>query len=47
MKLSEIKSGQRISFLLKKNINTKEIEIINLNYPLSKETFVQIDKKKK
>ena len=46
MKLSEIKSGQRISFLLKKNINTKEIEIINLNYPLSKETFVQIDKKK-
>ena len=46
MKLSEIKSGQKISFLLKKNNNTKEIEIINLNYPLSKDTFVQIDKKK-
>ena len=46
MKLSEIKSGQKISFLLKKNNNIKEIEIINLNYPLSKDTFVQIDKKK-
>ena len=46
MKLSEIKSGQKIIFLLKKNNNTKEIEIINLNYPLSKDTFVQIDKKK-
>ena len=32
--------------LLKKNIRTKEIEIVNVNYPLSKETFVQIDKKK-
>ena len=46
MKLSDIKVGQKISFLLKKNIKTKEIEIINVNYPLSKETFVQIDKRK-
>ena len=46
MKLADIKTGQRISFLLKKNIKTKEIEIINVNYPLSKETFVQIDKRK-
>ena len=46
MKLTDIKVGQKISFLLKKNTSTKEIEIISVNYPLSKETFVQIDKKK-
>ena len=46
MKLTDIKVGQKISFLLKKNSSTKEIEIVNVNYPLSKETFVQIDKKK-
>ena len=46
MNLSDIKPGQKISFLLKKSIKTKEIEIVNVNYPLSKETFVQIDKKK-
>ena len=46
MRLTDIKTGQKISFLLKKSIKTKEIEILNVNYPLSKETFVQIDKKK-
>ena len=46
MKLADIKTGQKISFLLKRNFRSKEIEIINVNYPLSKETFVQIDKKK-
>ena len=46
MRLADIKTGQKISFLLKRNIGSKEIEIINVNYPLSKETFVQIDKKK-
>ncbi len=46
MKLTDIKTGQKISFLLKRNLKTKEIEIINVNYPLSKDTFVQIDKKK-
>ena len=46
MNLAEIKINQKISFLLKRNIKTNEIEIINVNYPLSKETFVQIDKKK-
>jgi len=46
MNLADIKTGQKISFLLKKNIKTKQIEVINVNYPLSKETFVQIDKKK-
>ncbi len=46
LNLADIKTGQKISFLLKKNIRTKDIEIINVNYPLSKETFVQIDKKK-
>ncbi len=46
MNLTDIKTGQKISFLLKKNFNTKQIEIINVNYPLSKETFVQIDKRK-
>ena len=46
MKLADIKTGQKISFLLKKNISTKDIEIVSVNYPLSKETFVQIDKKR-
>ncbi len=46
MNLTNIKMGQKISFLLKKNFKTKEIEIISVNYPLSKETFVQIDKRK-
>ena len=46
MNLAEIKINQKISFLLKRNTKTNEIEIINVNYPLSKETFVQIDKKK-
>ena len=43
MNLAGIKTGQKVSFLLKRNTNTKEIEIINVNYPLSKESFVQID----
>ncbi len=46
MKLTDIRTGQKISFLLKKNVKTKQIEIVNVNYPLSKETFVQIDKRK-
>ena len=46
MNLADIKIGQKISFLLKKNVKTKQIEIVSVNYPLSKETFVQIDKKK-
>ena len=46
LKLADIKTGQKITFLLKKNINTQEIEIVSVNYPLSKETFVQIDKKR-
>ena len=46
MKLADIKTGQKISFLLKKNMNTKEIEIVSVNYPLTKETYVQIDKKR-
>ena len=46
MNLAGIKTGQKVSFLLKRNTNTKEIEIINVNYPLSKESFVQIDKRK-
>ena len=32
MKLTDIKTGQKISFLLK-NTKTKQIEIINVNYP--------------
>ena len=43
LKLADIKTGQKITFLLKKNINTQEIEIVSVNYPLSKETFVQIE----
>ena len=38
MKLTDIRTGQKISFLLKKNVKTKQIEIVNVNYPLSKET---------
>ena len=33
MNLAGIKTGQKVSFLLKRNTNTKEIEIINVNYP--------------
>ena len=46
LKLTDIKVGQKITFLLKKGVNSQEIEIVSVKYPLSKETFVQIDKKK-
>ena len=45
MKLSNIIPGQKISFTLKKTKDRKSIEIVKINYPISKTTFVQIDKK--
>ena len=47
MKLSNIIPGQKISFTLKKTKDRKSIEIVKINYPISKTTFVQIDKKRR
>ena len=46
MKLSNIIPGQKISFTLKKAKDRKNIEIVKINYPISKTTFVQIDKRR-
>ena len=46
MNLSSIVPNQKINFILKKGKDSKNIEIVKINYPLSKTTFVQIDKKK-
>ena len=46
MKLSNIVANQKISFVLKKGRKNNQIEIVKINYPLSKTTYVQIDKKK-
>ncbi len=44
--LSNIVPGQKIRFILKKSKNGKDIEIFKINYPISKTTFVRIDKRK-
>ncbi len=44
--LSNISSGQKIKFILKKSENGKDLEIFKINYPISKTTFVRIDKRK-
>jgi len=46
MNLSNIAPNQKINFILKKGKDSKNIEIVKINYPLSKTTFVQIDKRK-
>ena len=45
-KLSNILPGQKIQFILKKSSNGKDLEIFKINYPISKTTFVRIDKRK-
>ena len=45
-KLSNILPGQKIQFILKKSLNGKDLEIFKINYPISKTTFVRIDKRK-
>ena len=44
--LSNIAPKQKIKFILKKAKNRKDIEIVKINYPISKTTFVRIDKRK-
>ena len=44
--LSNISPGQKIKFILKKSKKEKELEIFKINYPISKTTFVRIDKRK-
>ena len=44
--LSNISPGQKIKFILKKSKNGKDLEIFKINYPISKTTFVRIDKRK-
>ena len=44
--LSNISPGQKIKFILKKSKNGKDLEVFKINYPISKTTFVRIDKRK-
>ena len=44
--LSNIIPKQKIKFVLKKAKNGKDIEVFKINYPISKTTFVRIDKRK-
>ena len=44
--LSNIIPKQKIKFILKKSRDGKDIEIVKINYPISKTTFVRIDKRK-
>ena len=45
-KLSNISPGKKIQFILKKSLDGKYLEIFKINYPISKTTFVRIDKRK-
>ncbi len=44
--LSNIVPKQKIKFVLKKAKNGKDIEVFKINYPISKTTFVRIDKRR-
>ena len=44
--LSNITPGQKIKFILKKSKNKEDLEIFKVNYPISKTTFVRIDKRR-
>ena len=44
--LSNIIPKQKIKFILKKSRDGKDIEVVKINYPISKTTFVRIDKSK-
>ena len=41
--LSNIIPKQKIKFILKKSRDGKDIEVVKINYPISKTTFVRID----
>ena len=43
--LSGITPGQKMKFVLKRTRDKKDMEILKINYPLSKTTFVNIDKR--
>ena len=45
MELSKITAGQKINIVLKKTNKNDEIEIVKINYPISKNTYVRIDKR--
>ena len=44
-KLSGISPEQKMKFVLKRTKDKKEMEVLKINYPLSKTTFVNIDKR--
>ena len=44
--LSNISPGQKIKFILKKSKSKEDLEIFKVNYPISKTTFVRIDKRR-
>ena len=44
MKLSSISPNQKMEFVLKKAKDKKNMEIVKIKYPISKTTFVNIDK---
>ena len=44
--LSNITPGQKIKFILKKSKSKEDLEIFKVNYPISKTTFVRIDKRR-
>ena len=44
--LSNITPNQKMKFVLKKTKDKKNMEIVKINYPVSKTTFVSIDKNK-
>jgi len=46
MDLSNIVPKQKIKFILRKAKNGRDIEVVKINYPISKTTFVRIDKRK-
>ena len=46
MKLSSISPNQKMEFVLKKAKDKKNMEIVKIKYPISKTTFVNIDKGK-
>ncbi len=46
MKLSNITPGQKVQFVLKRGKSKKDMEIVKVEYPISKTTFVNIDKSK-
>ena len=46
MGLTNIIPNQKISFVLKKGKNAQNVEIVRINYPISKTTSVTIDKKR-